>query len=108
MSQVDDVIGQIDILELVLMVVIENIREGRAEADPAAIQELVPSAPYVDLCQRLEQLVDLGALDRTDLSYRVTLLGVEVLDREIDGFEPGRREQDRRDYELLNKIRTRA
>lgn len=104
MALVDDVITQCKQVELIILLMVENIREAGSFANPHELRQLIPSAPASDLRERCERLVGLGALDKTDNSYRLTYLGVEVLEREVEYFRPGVKETGRRDMEVARGI----
>lgn len=105
MSSLHSVRAQIDTGDLVIMVVVENYAEGRdSVATPLAIAGAISGAPVRGVADKLERLARLGALKLDADGYHVTELGVAVMELDVDGFQPGQRETQRRDQELSRAL----
>lgn len=105
MSKLNETRACLQTVDLVLMVMVENLAEGRDSlATPAALADAISGATPRKVFPHLERLVRLGVLDKTELSYRVTHLGAAAMELDVPGFQPGPRETARRDRETTASL----
>jgi hypothetical protein len=96
---------QTDQADLAVMAVVETVCDQRQPATASAVASLIGGAPVRSVALRLYRLWGLGLLDvytSDPTRYRVTQMGAELLARDLVGWTPSPREQQRRDAQLLS------
>lgn len=110
MSTLDEARSKIDQADLVMMDIIEVLR-GLKEpkgANPITISMHIGGAPPRELATRLVKLVGLGLVERrprpenrSSQTFMLTMMGAELLLTDVGNWQPARREQLRRDAEMM-------
>jgi RIO-like serine/threonine protein kinase len=107
MSLLDHRARQVDAADLVVMASVETVQDQMQPASASAVASLIGGAPEREVGLRLYRLHHLGLLDElntTPNQYRVTLMGAELLARELVGWSPSALEQRRRDRQALSAV----
>jgi len=104
MGLLDHATSHTDNADLIILAHVETIRDQLQPATPSAVASLIGGAPVRDIRQRLANLhhLDLIAIAPEAYSWQLTLLGAELLRRELIGWSPSIREERRRDAELTS------
>jgi hypothetical protein len=99
---IDDAVSRTDQADLVILANVETIRDQKEPATASAVASLIGGAPVRQVSLRLYKLQHLGCLEltRTQDSYRLTEMGAELLRRELVGWSPSIREENRRNSHL--------
>lgn len=102
MGLVDQAAARVDAADLIILANVETIRDQEQPATASAVASLIGGAPVMDVLKRLFKLEDLGAVDKTltSGSFQLTAMGEGLLRREMEGWSPSTREQQRRDDQL--------
>jgi hypothetical protein len=93
-----------DPADLAILAIVETIRDQKQPATASAVAALIGGAPEGEIAIRLHQLWSLQLLEcpPTHLSYQLTELGAELMRRDMIGWSPSAREENRRAIELQN------
>src|SRR4051794_29898275 len=94
-----------DQADLAVMAMVETVQDQKQPATATAVAALIGGAPVRAVAMRLYRLFELGLLDElsTDpAQYRVSAMGAELLARDLRGWTPSTREQQRRDAQTLS------
>lgn len=103
MGLIDRAIADTDIADLVILANVETKRDRMQEATPRAIAQMIGGAPERQITKRLDHLMFLGLVEELGAfryRFQLTAMGAELLRREVEGWSPSRREEDRRENEL--------
>jgi hypothetical protein len=96
---------QTDQADLAVMAMVETVCDQKQPATASAVAALIGGATEHAVGLRLSKLFQLGLLDELDVvarRYRVRAMGAELLARDLVGWAPSPREQERRDAQLLS------
>lgn len=112
MSKIDDARSRVDHADYVILSIVEMLRglQEPPEASPISVAENINGAPPREVATRMLRLEGLGLLDRRQRAeapsgfktFVLSHMGVELLIADLGNWEPARREQERRDQELLS------
>lgn len=102
MSLLDQAARRVDNADLVCLALVEHVRGRDQQATAAAIAAAIKGAPPAAVARKLAYLTHLGLLEVLESGYAVTLMGAELLLREVGGWEPAPREMERRDRFALS------
>jgi hypothetical protein len=108
MTLLDERAAQVEPADLLIMAMVESVHASDRQCVPASIHVLIGGLPVAEAAKRLHRLSQLGLLDE-ELSgglglYWVSPMGAELLDREMPGWSPSVREQERRDLQLRSAV----
>src|SRR4051812_23445460 len=98
MGLIDQRAAQVDAADLVILAHVETLRGQNLPATSSAVASLIGGARAEDITKRTFQLARLGLVEVEPLTYhgmQLTQLGAEVMDREVIGWSPSKREQER-------------
>lgn len=96
-----------DQADLVILSHIETLRDQQEPATASAVASLIGGAPVGKIYERMTRLMGLQCLELENTEIRamqLTELGVEVLRKELLGWSPSRREDQRRERMLLEAL----
>lgn len=99
LNKIDSICRQLTAADLTLMVIVEDGCGVGMPIQPKTITGMIAGASNEESRRVLDRLVDLGVLDKTPSTYRVTSMGAEALSREVADWEPSVPEQRRREAE---------
>jgi hypothetical protein len=106
MNSVDYASAHTDQADLVILSHVETIRDQEQPATPSAVASLIGGAPLKEISRRLERLWQMGVVEPARLqafdTYQLTEMGSELLRRDLPGWSPSLREDERRAAWLLN------
>jgi G3E family GTPase len=104
MGLLDHAAANTDQADLIILSHVETIRDQNQPATASAVASLIGGAPVPEIYNRQLKLVELGCLERFSSSYgfRVTILGEELLRRDLIGWSPSIREARRRESTLAS------
>lgn len=108
MGQLSYAAGHTDQADLLLLANVETIRDQLQPATATAVASLIGGAPPRQVAYRLAHLTHLGALEFDCGRYQLSEMGAELLRQELHGWTPSRREEERREYEVLHKVSVRV
>src|SRR4051812_25162195 len=98
MNLLDQAASRTDNADLVILAVVESLRDRDKKAVTSAVARQIRGAPFAAVAIRMEHMRHLQLLDKPDgLSYALTLMGEELLRREMSGWTPSARENRRRE-----------
>jgi hypothetical protein len=103
MTMLDEAARNTDEADLVILANVEVICDQKQPATASAVASLIGGAPVAEVQKRLTRLTHYGVVQielGNPHKFWLSLMGVELLQREIEGWSPSVREQRRRDEEL--------
>lgn len=102
-SMIDMARAQCKQVDLVILTLVEMLREQRVRATPGEVAGKITGAPVREVAEKMAWMQNtLQVLERDHQTYMVTSLGAEVLRAEVGEWEPSPREQRRRDYVMAS------
>jgi hypothetical protein len=107
MGLIDQRAAQVDSADLVILAHVETLRGQNLPATSSAIASLIGGATGGAISSRMARLAKLRLVEANlgpGVSWQLTQLGAEVMDREVIGWSPSKREQERRDAYLRSAI----
>lgn len=103
MTLLDQAVRDTDDADLVILALVESLRGRGRIAEPTEVARQIAGAPRPQVVRRLERLAHIGLLEQLPgRGYAVSLMGAELLLREVGGWEPSPREMTRRDSLALS------
>lgn len=107
MTLLDERAAQVEAADLLIMAMVESVHAANKQCLPESIHVLIGGLPVEEARKRLHRLAQLGLLEEkpgTVCLYWVSPMGAELLDREMPGWKPSVREQERRDDQLRSAV----
>jgi hypothetical protein len=104
MTMLDDAARKTDQADLVILSHVETLRDQREPVTAASPAALIGGAPVREMQRRMTRLAQLGLLEvEPGLTpfYWLSAFGAELLRRELIGWTPSEREEQRRDREMI-------
>jgi len=111
MSLLNNAAAKTDNADLVILANVETIRDQSQPATASAVASLIGGAPVREVAKRLHHLAHLGCLEgvpHQDAAYALSELGAELLRRDLIGWSPSKREDRRREMEMLYRSARRS
>jgi hypothetical protein len=99
MTLLDNASAQTDQADLIILSHVETIRDQLQPATPSAITTMIGGAPLREIARRLMRMHLMGLLEPCggpDYCYQLTEMGAELLRRDLVGWSPSDREEERR------------
>lgn len=113
MSMISEARAQMDMADYVLAVMVEQLRASEGEvgwADSHALANQIKGSRRPEINVRCRKMMYLGVLDRDPEvpSFRLTIMGVQLMEEDVDGFVQSTREQRRREKQMVDAVSKRA
>lgn len=98
-----------DTADYVLAVMVEQLRASEGEvgwADSHSLANKINGARRSEINVRCRKMMHLGVLDRdpSEPSFRLTIMGVQLMEEDVDGFVQSTREQRRRERQMREAV----
>ena len=106
MGLVDNASKNTDQADMAILMMIETVRDQKQPATASAVASLIGGAPVGDVGYRLRKMRHLGLVEEFQASnldlptFWLTEMGVELLRRDVEGWSPSPREEQRRADQL--------
>lgn len=109
MSKIDEARAAMDMADLVIAVMVESQRASDGVlgyANGFTISGRIGGAVPREVGEKLRKMRLLGVLEKSDTepTYQLTLLGVELLEQDVEGFATTPKEDRRRDEAITRSI----
>lgn len=107
MTLLDERAAQVEPADLLIMAMVETIHARDKHCVPESIHALIGGLTVAEAAKRLRRLAQLGLLEEEMAGiglYWVSVMGAELLAREMPGWSPTEREVIRRDNYLRSAM----
>jgi hypothetical protein len=99
MTLLDEVAAKVESADLVILSLVESIRGRQQSATNLAIAAQIRGAPPRKIAWHLSRMVYLGLAQEEHGNHSLTMMGAELLARNLRGWTPSPSEQRRRDHQ---------